>query len=121
MPRRPLVIAHDHPAFAGHFPGQPVVPGVVLLAEVVETLQAALQATHPSRVLAAPLQVGAVKFVAPVGPGARLHIDWTCTAQRVRFELTEDAEQAAGPDGTGGPQLVASGQLDLSDALDETA
>lgn len=119
MPHRSLVIPHDHPAFAGHFPGQPVVPGVVLLGEVIETLQTALRDGCPGRSLAVPVQISAVKFISPVGPGARLRIDWTCTAQRVRFEVTGKA--ATTSEGDISPRLVASGQLDLSDALDEAA
>jgi 3-hydroxymyristoyl/3-hydroxydecanoyl-(acyl carrier protein) dehydratase len=34
---RTLTIANDHPALAGHFPGHPVVPGVLVLDEVIET------------------------------------------------------------------------------------
>ena len=38
MPSLALHIPTDHPAFAGHFPGQPLLPGVSLLAEVLEAV-----------------------------------------------------------------------------------
>jgi 3-hydroxyacyl-[acyl-carrier-protein] dehydratase len=36
---RTLRIPSDHPALPGHFPGHPIVPGVVVLDEVIETLK----------------------------------------------------------------------------------
>jgi 3-hydroxymyristoyl/3-hydroxydecanoyl-(acyl carrier protein) dehydratase len=34
-----LGVSADHPAFDGHFPGRPILPGVVLLAEVIASLE----------------------------------------------------------------------------------
>ena len=52
----------DHPALAGHFPGNPIVPGVVLLEEVFLAAAAVLGdielAGFPS-----------VKFLSPLRPG----------------------------------------------------
>lgn len=56
----------DHPAFAGHFPGRPIVPGVVLLDRV---LQLAQQAQGGA---ATDWQVTQVKFLSPCGPGDAL-------------------------------------------------
>ncbi len=58
-----LHVPRDHPSFAGHFPGQPVLPGVVLLSMVMQALQARLQT---------PAQIDHAKFLAPVLPGDTL-------------------------------------------------
>lgn len=47
-----------HPAFAGHFPGTPMVPGALLLAEALAALGAA----------SAGLEIASAKFLRPVGP-----------------------------------------------------
>lgn len=73
-------IAVDHPCLAGHFPGRPVVPAVLLLQSVTEALRAPLA----SRALRG---VTAAKFLRPVLPGQtvtlRAHSD--AEATRVRF------------------------------------
>jgi 3-hydroxymyristoyl/3-hydroxydecanoyl-(acyl carrier protein) dehydratase len=51
----------EHPALAGHFPGRPIVPGVILLDE-------ALSAIAAEGGLAAPFRLARVKFLAPVLP-----------------------------------------------------
>lgn len=52
----------DHPAFPGHFPGRPIVPGVVLLDRAI---------LFAEKLLGRPglnWQVGNAKFFSPVGP-----------------------------------------------------
>jgi len=56
------VIANDHPALPGHFPGNPIVPGVLILDEVV---QAAEQWRGPLRLKS----VVSVKFTSALKPG----------------------------------------------------
>lgn len=53
----------DHPAFAGHFPGRPIVPGVVLIDRVL------LFAGQLPGLADARWQIGNAKFYSPVGPG----------------------------------------------------
>lgn len=78
-----LRIAPDHPAFPGHFPGHPLVPGVVLLEQVAQ----ALHAWRGQRVL----RVLETKFMAPLLPDetASLRLgDMSATgAAKVRFEV----------------------------------
>ncbi len=59
----------NHPALPGHFPGRPIVPGVVLLDRVA----AAIEREFGARVVALPQ----VKFLAPLLPGqdAELHVE----------------------------------------------
>lgn len=81
-----LQIAHDHPAFAGHFPGQPLLPGVLLLAQVLE---AALAVPALATRLGPAPQVSSAKFLAPVRPGERieLRLDDTVLNASLPFEV----------------------------------
>ena len=54
-------IGADHPSLPGHFPGTPIVPGVVILDEVVA---ASNEWRGESRVIA----MSVVKFLAPLKP-----------------------------------------------------
>jgi len=60
------VVPAGHPAFPGHFPGRPIVPGVVLLD------QAILFAEKLLGMQAGCWQVGNAKFLSPVGPAETL-------------------------------------------------
>ena len=61
-------VSLDHPCFPGHFPGQPILPGVLLLQRVMYLAQTSL---------ARPLEectVYNVKFLASVAPGDVLDV-----------------------------------------------
>jgi 3-hydroxyacyl-[acyl-carrier-protein] dehydratase len=54
----------DHEIFSGHFPGQPVVPGVCLMQMVKEVLEERLQLKTRLK------QAANLKFISPVDPRA---------------------------------------------------
>ena len=89
-------IEPDHPSLAGHFPGRPVVPGVVLLEQVL----AAIQASHGP---VPALRLPQVKFARPLlpGEGARVVLEpRDGAAPRWRFRVLRE-------DGV----LLASGEI----------
>jgi len=80
-------VPEDHPAFAGHFPGQPLLPGALLVAEVLETVRGVPALSAP---LGPNPTLAAVKFLAPVRPGSALVIDLvpeTGASRGLRFEV----------------------------------
>lgn len=79
-----VFIPLDHPAFAGHFPGQPLLPGVSLLSEVLE---AVLRDPALAAAVGATPRLGAAKFLSPVRPGSTLSIEFSESASAVRFEV----------------------------------
>ena len=85
-------IPPDHPAFAGHFPGDPLLPGVALLSAVLE---AVLDVPALAALVGPAPRLGAVKFLAPVRPGARLTVQLDASARGLRFEVREGERVAA--------------------------
>jgi 3-hydroxyacyl-[acyl-carrier-protein] dehydratase len=84
-----------HPVFPGHFPGNPIVPGVLLLARISRAV-----ARASGRQV---VEVPAVKFLSPLAPGDKFEIEFEepHSATTVKFRVSR------------GPVLVASGALRL--------
>ena len=61
-----LPIAADHPSYAGHFPGAPLLPGVVLLNATLDALEKA--GKGPTSYW----EVSSAKFQSAVRPGEAL-------------------------------------------------
>lgn len=59
-----LHVPAHHPAFAGHFPGAPLLPGVVLLDEMLQAIRADSGWT-----------IASAKFLHPVRPGETLTLE----------------------------------------------
>jgi 3-hydroxyacyl-[acyl-carrier-protein] dehydratase len=91
----------DHPAAEGHFPGNPIIPGAVLLSTMLDAIGSEL------RVSLSPCRIKAAKFYSPVRPGDSVVIRFTGAASGdVRFEcavrgrkvLTGHVECSAAPE-----------------------
>lgn len=67
----------DHPSFAGHFPGHPVLPGVVLLDWVVLAAKQQLTVNVTG--------ISVVKFHRPLVPGDVVDLVLTPDASGVKF------------------------------------
>lgn len=77
-----LAIPPDHPAFEGHFPGHPILPGVVMLAEALAAIEAATG--RPPHAWT----ISSAKFLRPVEPGTPLTLAHERLASgAMRFEI----------------------------------
>jgi 3-hydroxymyristoyl/3-hydroxydecanoyl-(acyl carrier protein) dehydratase len=89
--------AADHPASAGHFPGNPIIPGALLLDEVVAAVTATLEQTRV-------ISIRAAKFLHPVRPNDAVRMQWHAAAARLisfEYRLID------------GDILAASGSLEI--------
>lgn len=72
-----LLIDPSHPSLAGHFPGNPIVPGVVILGEVLALIGESL---GQSFMLS---KVPSVKFHSPLRPNERLQLTFDVLPDRL--------------------------------------
>lgn len=84
-----LRIPHDHPCLAGHFPGRPIVPGVVLLDEVIAAAESWLGRALRVRVLQQ------AKFSQPLLPEEPAQLSLTMQDATLRFTITRDGQKIA--------------------------
>lgn len=76
------IVPPDHPAFAGHFPGNPILPGVVLLDVALQII------VNTSGIALDICEVSSVKFLSPAIPGDELVIQHVLSAcGTVRFDI----------------------------------
>lgn len=100
---RTVTIGANHPSLAGHFPGHPVVPGVVVLGEIMKVVRET--ATENIEFVGMP----SAKFLSPLNPGEPLTI-----------RLDQQGEGAAEFTCTTGSRLIASGSLLFRIVADES-
>jgi 3-hydroxyacyl-[acyl-carrier-protein] dehydratase len=85
-------IATTHPALPGHFPGHPIVPGVVLLDRIAAALE------QDGARLA---RIGVVKFLTPLKPDEDATLAIARDGTRITFRI----------DRNGTPILRGEGEL----------
>lgn len=89
----------NHPSLKGHFPGRPVIPGVVLL----ELLQVCFEKHFPQQWIS---QLPRVKFTRQLVPGENCQVLITIDSQQGNFKLLNEAGE-----------LLVSGQFKYCDVI----
>jgi hypothetical protein len=85
-----LTIGPEHPALAGHFPGMPIVPGVVLLDETLRAVE------QDDAAAARRWRISTAKFLSPVRPGEELTLEHEPLADgSLRFTVSRDGRLVA--------------------------
>ena len=80
------VFAPDHAAAQGHFPGNPIIPGALLLSEALRAIETSLGKDL------CPYQIRSAKFIRPVRPGERVSIDFSRRGEkRISFSCKVEA------------------------------
>ncbi|WP_371883668.1 AMP-binding protein [Caballeronia sp. S22] len=93
-----FTVPPEHPALAGHFPGRPIVPGVVLLDHALDAIGSALGKNVGA------CRIESAKFLSPAVPGEALDITYETSASgAIRFTIRA------------GVRAVASGAVGMID------
>ena len=97
-----LLAAADHAALPGHFPGTPLVPGVVVLDLLVEAL--GQRCGRPIRVT----RLEAVKFTSALAPGLEARATAELNGTRVTFRIEQSDRPIASGSFTTAPPVGAA-------------
>lgn len=100
-----LQLAANHPCGAGHFPGNPIIPGALLLDEVLTCISADLDVNGMA------WKVKSAKFPQQVRPGDTVHINYSQTAGEISFECTVSNNRVMS--GTASSHTLPAGELPL--------
>lgn len=83
-------ISRYHPAMAGHFPGNPVVPGVVLLTELLGAIEREIRWKR------GPVTVTSMKFMRLLRPEEPFTLRLEILSDReIRFAVTRENDHVA--------------------------
>jgi 3-hydroxymyristoyl/3-hydroxydecanoyl-(acyl carrier protein) dehydratase len=86
-----LEIAEDHPSYAGHFPHFPVLPGAVLLDEMLKIIE------HARGIDLTQWHIASAKFLYAVRPRDKLVVEHDSPgAGMIRFAIRADERKVAG-------------------------
>jgi 3-hydroxymyristoyl/3-hydroxydecanoyl-(acyl carrier protein) dehydratase len=88
--------SREHPCLPGHFPGNPIIPGTLILDRVIETLQQSLDGQEVREVVS-------VKFLRPLLPEQTFSIAYQDKGKEIRFDCRIEE------------QTLCSGRLKLGD------
>lgn len=83
----PLRIPADHPCLPGHFPGQPIVPAVVML----EAVALAIKAWRGERLV----EITEAKFMAPLLPDEDAEVNLCEYESKLRFDIRRGGQVLA--------------------------
>jgi len=84
-----LSVPAGHPIFAGHFPGRPIVPGVMLLEWVLDEIARARNCARVS------LRIREAKFFTPLGPAESAALRLDLAPSRCSFAIHRDSDTIA--------------------------
>lgn len=84
-----LAFPSEHPSFPGHFPGNPVVAGVLLIESILAFAEYRLG--HPVSVTRVPL----VKFQTPLKPDQEVQLEVKIKGPQLEFAVTLGAATVA--------------------------
>ena len=74
------IVPAGHPALSGHFPGNPIVPGAMIIAQIAEDVRLQLPGIELGRLLS-------MRFHAPLRPGQAFAVHATLHDDRVIVEV----------------------------------